>query len=452
MFAGWQRRLVDGWLHAGSSVKSNGAQVPGELRQGAATLRAAGCPPAWDQREHRVVQRVSGHIQPVHERLQIIWCLMEPKVSFIVPCYKLAHLLGDCVHSILRQSYTNFEVLIMDDSSPDHTPEVAQSFSDPRVRHIRNEKNLGNIGNYNRGIGLSRGRYVWLISADDYLRREYVLQRYVQVMESHPEVGYVFCPVIALENGQETGVMPNYAPFRSDVILRGREFLARLIQGCCVAAPAAIVRRECYEKVSMFPAHMPYAGDWYLWCAFAFRYDVAYVVEPMVIRRLHDQNLTKFFEGEGRRTHVANMLEVPWQMKYLAEATGADNLSRLCDEAVIAEYIAQLSPYSAQTGRPGMTWEEFETSLHDYTRSRAEATNIRARVLAGLGDHYYWDSHFPQAYEHYRRALQESPWMSGVYAKYALLWTGSLGTYLRRGLGAIRRGLSAPLAKMPKSS
>ena len=144
---------------------------------------------------------------------------MEPKVSFIVPCYNLAHLLADCVNSILMQSYTNFEVLIMDDCSPDHTPEVARSFSDHRVRHIRNESNLGIIGNYNRGIGLSRGDYIWLISADDYLQRDYVLHRYVQVLESHPKVGYVFCPVVALEHGKETGVMLNYAPFPSDVIL-----------------------------------------------------------------------------------------------------------------------------------------------------------------------------------------------------------------------------------------
>ena len=269
---------------------------------------------------------------------------MEPKVSFIVPCYNLAHLLADCVNSILMQSYANFEVLIMDDCSPDHTPEVAQSFSDHRVRHIRNESNLGNIGNYNRGIGLSRGDYIWLISADDYLQRDYLLHHYVQVLESHPKVGYVFCPVVALENGQETGVMLNYAPFPSDVILGGHKFLTRLLQGCCVAAPAAIVRRECYEKVSMFPANMPYAGDWYLWCAFAFHYDVAYVAEPMVIRRLHDQNMTKFFEGEGRRTHVANMLEVPWQMKYQAEAVGP----RKSPGSAMRPSLRNISPSSPQ--------------------------------------------------------------------------------------------------------
>jgi glycosyltransferase involved in cell wall biosynthesis len=377
---------------------------------------------------------------------------MEPTVSFVVPCYNLAHLLAECVHSILRQSYTNFEVLIMDDCSPDHTQEVAQSFADRRVRYIRQEKNLGNIGNYNSGIGLSRGDYIWLISADDQLRREYVLARYVAVMEAHPQVGYIFCPVVALENGQETGVMPNYSPFCSNVVLQGREFLTRLLQGCCVAAPAAMVRRGCYENISLFPQHMPYAGDWYLWCAFAFHYDVAYCAEPMVNRRLHERNLTKFFEGEGRRTHVANMLDVPWQLQYRAEAAGCEALVRRCREAVIAEYTAQLSPYAVRTGRPGMTWEDFEASLQGYTYSRAEATSIRARVLAGLGDHYYWVNHHSQAAVHYRRALDASPWMPSVYAKYALVRTGRLGTFLRRGLGTLRQMLSMPLSKGSRSS
>jgi glycosyltransferase involved in cell wall biosynthesis len=95
---------------------------------------------------------------------------MSPTVSFVVPCYKLAHLLSDCVDSILGQTYREFEVLIMDDCSPDNTPEVARSFQDARVKYIRNPTNLGHLHNYNKGIGLSQGKYVWLISADDYLR------------------------------------------------------------------------------------------------------------------------------------------------------------------------------------------------------------------------------------------------------------------------------------------
>src|SRR5262249_32156328 len=121
---------------------------------------------------------------------------MNPTVTFVVPCFKLAHFLPECIGSILSQSYRDFEVLIMDDCSPDSTPQVAQSFNDPRVRHVRNERNLGHLRNFNKGIGLARGEYIWLISADDRLRRPYVLERYVQLLQAHPEVGYAFCPAV----------------------------------------------------------------------------------------------------------------------------------------------------------------------------------------------------------------------------------------------------------------
>ena len=102
-----------------------------------------------------------------------------PTVTFVVPCYKLAHLLPECINSILSQSFRDLEILIMDDCSPDNTADTARSFQDSRVRYIRNDQNLGHLRNYNNGIALARGKYIWLISADDYLRRPYVLENYV---------------------------------------------------------------------------------------------------------------------------------------------------------------------------------------------------------------------------------------------------------------------------------
>ena len=127
---------------------------------------------------------------------------MNPTVSFVVPCYKLAHLLGECVDSILGQTYRDFEVLIMDDCSPDNTAEVAQSFTDPRVRHVRNEPNLGHLRNYNKGIELARGKYVWLISADDRLRRPYVLERYVRCLMNIQKSAMSFVLVFVCEVGR----------------------------------------------------------------------------------------------------------------------------------------------------------------------------------------------------------------------------------------------------------
>src|SRR5688500_2301178 len=130
--------------------------------------------------------------------------MKNPKVSFVVPCYKLAHLLPECLDSILGQTFPDLEILVMDDCSPDNTREVALAYSDPRVRYIRNDPNLGHLKNYNKGISLSKGDYIWLISADDYLRRNYVLASYVAAMEANPEVGYACCTGVGVKDGRET--------------------------------------------------------------------------------------------------------------------------------------------------------------------------------------------------------------------------------------------------------
>ena len=88
---------------------------------------------------------------------------MSPKVTFVIPCYNLAHFLQTCVNSILAQTYGEFEILIMDDCSPDSTPEVIRCFDDPRIRYVRNAVNLGHLANYNKGIELARGKRFFLV-------------------------------------------------------------------------------------------------------------------------------------------------------------------------------------------------------------------------------------------------------------------------------------------------
>ena len=108
---------------------------------------------------------------------------MSPTVSFVVPCYKLSHLLADCLSSIFAQTYGDFEVIVVDDESPDDVPSVVAAFPDRRLRYVRNDQNLGHIRTYNRGVSLAAGRYLWLISADDRLRRPYVLERFVEIAD-----------------------------------------------------------------------------------------------------------------------------------------------------------------------------------------------------------------------------------------------------------------------------
>jgi glycosyltransferase involved in cell wall biosynthesis len=363
---------------------------------------------------------------------------VNPKVSFIVPCYKLAHLLAECIQSILSQTYRDFEILIMDDCSPDNTPEVARSFADPRVIHVRNLPNLGHLRNYNKGIRMARGKYIWLISADDLLRRDYVLERYVQLMEEHPEVGYAFCAGCALDDRQETGVIPSSMYRPQDGVFRGREFLLDLLKGNFILAASGMARKECYEKVSYFPEDMPYGGDWYLWCVFALNYDVAFFADPMVSYRVHDLSMSTIMARKNMRAIFADIIGLPVRLRREGERLGDAAIVACCRETVIRQYADCLASKEIRDQKSQISLAEFEESLAEFTGSAEERREIRWRVFCGAGDRFCWQQGLGDSASMYWKALAIKPYMLSVWLKLALLKTGNTGNKIRNVLGGVR--------------
>ena len=361
------------------------------------------------------------------------------KVTFIVPCYRLAHLLPECVNSILAQTYKDFEVLIMDDCSPDDTPEVARSFNDPRVKHVRNEPNLGHLANYNKGIELSQGDYIWLISADDRLRVPYVLERYVEILDHNANVGFVFCPAIGLQNERETGQVAWTANGGRDALWKGRAFAKRLIHGNSVAAPAALVRSSCYRDVTLFPLDLPYAGDWYLWCMFSFYHDVAYLAEPMVNYRLHELSMTNRLTQQHR---VLDNLAVRWKMKVLADKDGDRALSAACLESIARHYAYCLASRKFTSDGYGLEFGDFEVSLRAHALSDGEQRIVRSRTNARFADACYAAGDMGCAQEAYLNALRLDPWMPKLWVKIISLKCGRAGKMLRNFWAIFREALS----------
>jgi glycosyltransferase involved in cell wall biosynthesis len=372
---------------------------------------------------------------------------MTPVVSFVVPCYKLAHLLRECIDSILGQTYGNFEVLIMDDCSPDNTSEVAQSFLDPRVKYIRNDSNLGHLRNYNKGIGLARGKYIWLISADDYLEQMYVLERYVHLLDEQAGVGYTFCPGVSVGNASNTlisrwvshGQLVHGA---SDRIFNGHVFLKNLLRGNTIVAASGLVRRECYEKMGLFPLDMPWAGDWYLWCLFALRFDVGYFAEPMVCYREHELSMTNKLWKEDIVACCEEDVAIPWAIKRKADEAGFRRVSRDCLSALCQIYAASIASKRYEMLRPALNLKQFEDSLCSNAANETERNFIRARVFAGIADGCYGRGELALAKQFYVASLRKDPRMPKVLAKWFLLSLGKSGDYVWSILRSFRHGNS----------
>lgn len=375
-----------------------------------------------------------------------------PKVSFVVLCYKLAHLLPECVNSILSQTYTDFELLIMDDCSPDNTEEVAKSFQDRRVKYVRNEQNLGVLRNQNEGVRLSRGKYVWIISADDYLRKPYIMQRYVDLMERNPRVGYVICSGVGVRDGRETGVLPHSKYRNRDAIVPGHVFLKTLLYSDVVLAPSAMARRECYEKISLYPLSatfgektidMVWGSDWYVWCAFALSFDVAYFAEPMVCYRDHDLSITSMMtREESIHQCAAADIAVPWMIRRKANEAGLKEISRECVRAAAHEYALHGGAKRYRGAESCMSFEDFEDSLCRSTEKESERNWIRARFYAAKGNASFTKEDLAEARKLYLRSLQKDPLQPAVYARLVLS-LGKHGVYMRRAFRRIRVFLSS---------
>lgn len=368
----------------------------------------------------------------------------DPIVSFVVPCYKLAHLLPECVTSILGQSYRRFEVLILDDCSPDNTAEVAGGFHDARIMHVRNERNLGHLQNYNHGIAMARGRYVWLISADDKLRTPLILERYLQVMEANPRVGYACCPAISLENDVETELEGSIS--KRDTIFAGKKFARRLLQqGNFVIAASGMVRRECYDKLGAFPPDLPYAGDWYLWCLFALHFDVAYFGEAMVNYRKHNLSMTNHLTGERYAVRFRDGLAVLWRIHHEANAIGCMDLVRLCQYRIAYQYAHNLVGRKLGNSSFFLSAEEFEASLAANAIHLPEEDAIRAMTWEIVADRWFRARDFDRAKSYYALSSKYDGRRLTVPIKQALLGLGAgdVVVSLKDKMGDIRKTLAS---------
>lgn len=111
-------------------------------------------------------------------------------VSVVVPVYNVEKYIALTVQSVLNQTYTNFELLIIDDESPDGSVEICQQFDDPRIRII-SQKNRGLAGARNTGIRHAKGDYIAFLDGDDLWLNEKLAQ-HIKHLESSPEVGVSF--------------------------------------------------------------------------------------------------------------------------------------------------------------------------------------------------------------------------------------------------------------------
>lgn len=191
-----------------------------------------------------------------------------PTVSVGIPAYRGAAHIGTAIESVLGQTFGDFELVIIDDDSPDETFATADSFQDPRVRCLRNVRNLGPQGNWNRCLTEAAGTYFKLLPQDDVLAPD-CLQRQLEVFESdvNREIALVFCARRILDTRGKRVLERRPFGRRARRLTGNTVFRRCLHRGTnVIGEPGGVMfRRELAKAVGPFDATFPYVIDLDYW-------------------------------------------------------------------------------------------------------------------------------------------------------------------------------------------
>lgn len=118
-----------------------------------------------------------------------------------MPVYNSAAFLREAIDSMLRQTFKDFELLVMDNASTDESGALVRAYADPRIRYVQNERNLGLPASLNRGLRLARGEFIARMDADDRSRPDRLALQ-VRYLDEHPEVGICGGQILKHMNGR----------------------------------------------------------------------------------------------------------------------------------------------------------------------------------------------------------------------------------------------------------
>lgn len=239
-----------------------------------------------------------------------------PRVSVVVPLYQTERYIAEAVASVLAQTYTGFECLVIDDGSRDRGPDIARSFADPRVRVVP-QANRGLAGARNTGIREAKGEFIAFLDADDRWAPE-KLARHVALLDSDPAIGVTFSASRLIDDdGFPVGL--TQSPAR-------REFPSSYIfcRNPVGNGSAPVIRKAVFDDIAFFDAPLGRS----CWFDESFR------------------------QSEDIECWTRISATTPWKFAFL--------------DAPLTDYRVNTAGLSANTGKQLETWQRFRAKVKGY--------------------------------------------------------------------------------------
>lgn len=214
-----------------------------------------------------------------------------PRVTVFIPVHNRQHYITNAIDSILKQTFRDFEVLVIDDGSTDATLDVLARYDDPRLRVESNPRNLGIPATRNRGLELARGEYIALLDSDD-VSRPNRLARQVETLDRHPELVQIGSACDFMDADGRPINRVRRQPLRADDVAASLAFFCALTNRT-IMARTAILREHRYRE------DFPRCQDYELHQRLSRTYCMANLDEVLVCGREHAGRFTKQTDALG---------------------------------------------------------------------------------------------------------------------------------------------------------
>ena len=204
------------------------------------------------------------------------------RLSIITVCYNSISTITDTIESVLSQSCSNIEYIIIDGGSEDGTLEVINRYKE-KIYHIVSESDYGIYDAINKGINLATGDVIGILNSDDYYSDEFVLEKVLSVF-SDKKVDAIFADLVYVHPDKLNNVVRYYS---------AADFsLTKFAYGWMPPHPTFFVKREIYEKYGLFKTDYKIAADFELLARFLVRHKISYHYLPEVIVKMRTGGLS----------------------------------------------------------------------------------------------------------------------------------------------------------------
>jgi len=205
--------------------------------------------------------------------------------SVIIPTHNRATLLSRAIQSVLAQTFTDFELIVVDDVSSDNTSVVVNSFTDSRIIYVQRTQNGGAAATRNTGIQQAHGIYIAFLDDDDEYQPSFLSKMYAAFEAANEAVGLGWCGISVVEDSYTGSVLVSEGAWRPKYENREHAYLSfmqtrRIGTNCGIT-----IRRTCFETVGLFDERMRKAEDTDFLTRMVRRFD--FVVVPECLVKVH---------------------------------------------------------------------------------------------------------------------------------------------------------------------